>query len=186
MNQEIKQKLRIQYLDKLKNISDVAKKQWDTNIYQQFINSKYFQNYHTIALYFPLPYEVNTITIIKRLLDANKKVALPRINDQGLEFYYINNLNDLIIDNKWNIFQPKITNQIAQIADFDLIIIPLIAFNQKHYRLGHGKGYYDHYLSNPNFKGFKLALAYKIQEIFSDRIFWDNWDIPFDAIIVNS
>lgn len=186
MSKEIKQQLRIKYLKILKNLNSNQKKEWDLNIYQQFVNSKYFANYQNIALYFSLSYEVDTIAIIKKLLETNKKIALPRIQEQNLQFYYIENFSDLEIDKHWNIYQPRVTNQIAEIGNLDLIILPLIAFNSNRYRLGHGKGYYDRYLSSSDLKAVKLVLAYQVQEIPSSIIFSDNWDVTFDDIIVDN
>ncbi|MBE4704050.1 5-formyltetrahydrofolate cyclo-ligase [Spiroplasma platyhelix] len=186
MSSEIKQQLRMQYLKILKNIDSKQKEQWDGSILQQFINSKYFHEANTIALYFSLPYEVETTKIIKILLENKKKVALPRMTEQNLVFYYINSLDELVVDNQWEIHQPKDTNQVVETKDLDLIILPLLGFNKKNYRLGHGRGYYDRFLSTPNFKALKLALAYKIQEIQLDVFFVDNWDVTFDALITNS
>lgn len=186
MANEIKKELRKEYLQILKNISQTEKTQWDENIFQQFTTSEYLQQYQTFALYFSLPYEVDTIRIINFLLKEKKQVALPRMKDSELQFYFINSLDDVVIDNQWKIGQPKDTNSIVKVADLDLIIVPLVAFNQKKYRLGHGKGYYDRFLSNPECKAFKLGLAYQVQEIANDVFFVDNWDIPFDAIITNN
>ncbi|MGL5268485.1 MAG: 5-formyltetrahydrofolate cyclo-ligase [Spiroplasma sp.] len=185
MSKEIKQKLRNKYLKILKDISFEQREQWNESIFQQFSSSSYFQDYHVFALYYSLPYEVDTIKIIEFLLENNKKVALPRMSNQNLEFYYINSLSELVVDNPWNIFQPKNSNKIAKVKDLDLIVLPLVAFNKNYYRLGHGKGYYDRYLSKSNLKTLKLVLAYKIQEIASDVVFLDDWDVPFDVIITN-
>lgn len=185
MSSEIKKQLRLQYLKSLKNVSQEQKKQWDESIFQQFVKSEYFHDYDTIALYFSLPYEVDTIRIIEFLLTNNKKVALPRMADQTLVFYYINSLDDLVVDNQWQIKQPKSSNQVADVKELELIILPLVGFNEKKYRLGHGKGYYDRFLVNANFKALKLVLAYKIQEIPLDIFFADAWDVNFDAVITN-
>lgn len=186
MSSEIKQELRMKYLKLLKGIDPKEKKQWDQNIFQQFINSKYFHAYETFALYFSLSYEVETLKLINFLLENKKKVALPRMENQNLVFYYINGLDDLVLDNQWGIRQPKITNQIVKVRDLELIILPLVGFNKKNYRLGHGQGYYDCFLSDPNFKGLKLVLAYQIQEIPLDVFFVDQWDVPFDALLTNN
>lgn len=185
MNKKIKQKLRNKYLKVLKNIPAEQKAQWNESIFQQFASSTYFKDYHVFALYYSLSYEVDTIRIIQFLLSNKKKVALPRMNNQNLDFYYIDSISELIVDNPWNIFQPRTINKIAKSEDLEIIILPLIAFNQNNHRLGHGKGYYDRYLSQLNFKALKLVLAYKIQEISSDVIFLDDWDISFNAVITN-
>gem|GEM_PF-1085463 len=47
-----------------------------------------------------MSYEVNTIKIITTLLAAKKKVALPRMNGNNLDFFYIDSLSDLVVDNQ--------------------------------------------------------------------------------------
>lgn len=185
MNQSIKKELRAKYLKTLKNINPIKKKQWDENIFQQFIASTYFQQCDVFGLYFSLPYEVDTVKIIKILLENKKKVALPRMKNQNLEFYYISSLNDLIADNQWNILQPKENMKQVVIEDLEVIVLPLVAFNKNYDRLGHGRGYYDRYLSDSNFKALKLIFAYRIQEIPLDIVFADSWDIKFNNIITN-
>lgn len=185
MNKDIKQQLRIKYLQILKNINSNDRKQWDEEIYQQFINSKYFTNNQVFALYYSLPYEVKTIKIITTLLSAKKKVVLPRMNRDKLDFFYLNSLDDLVVDNQWKIYQPKIDNQKVDASKIDIMILPLVAFNKDYYRIGHGKGYYDQFLSSNNFHGLKLVLAYKVQKITEKSDFVTDWDIAFDTLITN-
>lgn len=185
MAKDFKQEIRKEYLQKMKSLASEQKALWDESIFQQFISSKYFFEARTIALYYSLPYEVDTLKLIKFLLANKKKVALPRMVAKNLVFYYIKSLDDLVIDNQWGIHQPRETNQIAKVSDLDLIILPLVGFNQKRYRLGHGQGYYDRFLSDDNLKALKLVLAYQMQEIPLDVFFVDNWDVPFDALITN-
>jgi len=186
MNRNIKQQLRNKYLQILKNISANDKRQWDEEIYQQFINSKYFANNQVFALYYSLSYEVNTIKIITALLVAKKKVALPRMNGNNLDFFYIDSLSDLVVDNQWKIYQPKVNSQKVNITNIDVLILPLVAFNEDYYRIGHGKGYYDRFLSKSNFKGLKLVLAYKVQKVTEKIKFVNDWDIAFNVLITNT
>lgn len=185
MAKNFKQKIRQEYLKKLKGLTSKQKALWDESIFQQFISSKYFFEARTIALYYSLPYEVDTLKLIKFLLENKKKVALPRMVAKNLVFYYIKSLADVVVDNQWNLHQPRETSQIVKVTDLDLIILPLVGFNQKRYRLGHGQGYYDRFLISDNLKATKLVLAYQMQEIPLNVFFVDNWDVPFDALITN-
>lgn len=185
MAKDFKQEIRKEYLKKLKSLASEQKALWDESIFQQFISSKYFFENRTIALYYSLPYEVDTLKLIRFLLANKKKVVLPRMVAKNLVFYYIKSLDDVVVDNQWAIHQPRETNQVAKVSDLDLIILPLVGFNQKYYRLGHGQGYYDRFLSSDNLKATKLVLAYQMQEIPLDMFFVDNWDVPFDTLITN-
>ncbi|MFX5465008.1 5-formyltetrahydrofolate cyclo-ligase, partial [Acinetobacter baumannii] len=55
---------------------------------------------------------------------------------------------DTVYDtNTWGITEPR-GEQILPASAIDLVFAPLLVFDQKGYRLGYGKGYYDRFLSN--------------------------------------
>ena len=67
--------------------------------------------------------------------------------------------------------------------NFDLIIMPGVAFDKKGNRIGYGGGYYDKYLSKNNIKVKKVALAYEVQ--ISKKYETEDHDIKVDFIINN-
>ena len=169
----------------LKNLDPTIKAKWDEIISQKFLNSSYFHNYHVFACYYPLSYEFSTLKIITALLKAQKKVCLPRIKDQQLIFYYVDDINALVCDNSWKILQPKANNyNITNISDIEVFLIPLIAYSNSKQRIGHGKGFYDRFLASTNKNQIKVACAYKSQKI-RNNIKFDEWDQPLDEIINN-
>lgn len=67
---------------------------------------------------------------------------------------------------------------------FDLIVVPLLAFDDDLHRLGYGGGWYDRFLAaQPD--AFKIGLAYDIQRSGS-MIPVELHDIPLDAIVTES
>lgn len=69
--------------------------------------------------------------------------------------------------------------------DIDLIIIPGVAFDVKHNRLGRGKGYYDRFLQQ--MQQMRQTHAYKIGVCFPqqlvDSIPVTAYDIPMDEVV---
>lgn len=137
----------------------------------EYINSK------SIYIYMDINNEVNTKQIILNALDNNKKVAIPKISNNIMNFYYIQNINQ-VKKGYFNILEPT-TNDIA-LDDNSLIILPGIVFSKSKNRIGYGKGFYDKYLSVNN-KNIKIALCYDFQII--DSIPHTKNDIPLDIII---
>lgn len=185
MNNNLKSQLRQEYLTKLKNLDAKTKKQWDQEILQKFIKSNEFKNHQVFALYWSLSHEVDTHQIIKILLENNKKVCLPRMKDQQLTFYYINDVTELKIDNKFNIAQPPVTNESVNLQAIEVFLIPLVAFDQKNNRLGYGGGFYDRFLSQ-KVSNLTIGLAYKIQLIANKNYHSESWDIPLFKILTNN
>ena len=61
----------------------------------------------------------------------------------------------------------------------DVIIVPLLAFDEKRKRLGYGGGYYDRYLKD--FKGLKIGVGFEAQK--NTDLPEEEHDIPLDIII---
>lgn len=74
-------------------------------------------------------------------------IAYPRITSrEDMEAVIIH--EDTVYDtNTWGITEPR-GEQILPASAIDLVFAPLLVFDQKGYRLGYGKGYYDRFLSN--------------------------------------
>ena len=95
-----------------------------------------------------------------------------------MEFYYIHSLNDLK-EGTFHVLEPT-TNQIANIQDIDLMIVPMLAFDNQNYRVGYGKGFYDKYFAK-GYLGYKLGLAFSYQKV--DKIDINEYDLPLDEIL---
>jgi 5-formyltetrahydrofolate cyclo-ligase len=65
----------------------------------------------------------------------------------------------------------------------DLILLPLVAFDEKGNRMGMGGGFYDRSLANiqqQNQRTQLIGLAHEIQK--TDQLVVQSWDIPLHAI----
>ncbi len=78
-----------------------------TNLIINYLNLH--TNYQNIACYWPTKYEINTVSLIKFLLDNNKSCYLPVINNKNstLNFIKYDN-NTQLIKNKFEISEPKL------------------------------------------------------------------------------
>lgn len=63
----------------------------------------------------------------------------------------------------------------------DLVLVPLLAFDLRGYRLGYGKGFYDRYLEHCRKDIIKLGISYFAPEQQLPGI--DQYDIPLTACI---
>lgn len=66
------------------------------------------------------------------------------------------------------------------LGEYDLIIVPGLAFNDANHRLGYGGGYYDNFLTQHPL-AFKLGICYAFQNV--EYIPMEPHDVILDEII---
>ena len=98
-----------------------------------------------IALYYPSNYEINIFKIIKNLKKNKVIFLLPRIQNNNLLEFFEWSDKDVLIVNKFGIPEP-LNSQKSRLPD--IVLVPLLAFDNEKNRLGYGKGFYDKYLNN--------------------------------------
>lgn len=146
-----------------------------------------YKSANVIATYLPCQNEVDSKTLIDAAWAAHKTICLPVITDYQKKkmMFYTHTAKAPLIDNQYQILEPDTKQQTPlDSTDIDLLITPLIAFDQEGNRLGQGGGYYDRFLSqylNAKQKPIIAGIAYDFQEISNIPV--DPWDIPLDFII---
>jgi 5-formyltetrahydrofolate cyclo-ligase len=71
----------------------------------------------------------------------------------------------------------------AEPSSIRLVVVPLIAFDSRGFRLGYGAGYYDRFLSrHPDMK--KIGVAFACQEV--ETVPADENDVPMDIIVTEN
>lgn len=95
--------------------------------------------YKVIAGYVPFGSEFDCLPILDKLKSNNRIAALPKIQkDRSLIFCEWSD-EDQLESNQYGIYEPSA----GQACTPDVILVPLLAFDQKGNRLGYGGGYYD-------------------------------------------
>ena len=118
------------------------------------------ENTKSIGLYWPMLYELDTRPLIKLLLEKKIDLYLPSVSLNKLNFFQWR-LNDTLTYNNLKFYEPK-QNSVQKKPD--LILVPMIAFDKKGYRLGYGKGFYDKFFEK-NKNLFYLGYGYEFQEV---------------------
>ena len=142
-----------------------------------------------IAGYYPSYYEVN---ILKFLEEASKKkfgIVLPLIRSSNTMSFKSWVFNEPLYVSKFGTLEPKNSNR--EISP-DLIMVPLVAFDNQLNRIGYGKGYYDRSLQKINKTKkniISLGIAYSFQKCSTIPV--NKYDFKLDYIftergIINS
>ncbi len=130
-----------------------------------------------VAVYYPLDDEVDTRFLIDNLVANDIQVYLPVV-DNGNMFFALYDGKENLNSGAFGIQEPisGILN-----TDFDIVFVPLRAFNKNNDRLGRGGGYYDRVL--PKLSAKKVGIAYSCQHI--DIIPTCDYDFPLDLVITD-
>ena len=129
--------------------------------------------------YYPSNYEIDDLAILDLLEKKNFKVSLPIIKkDNQMNFCSWSRGYPLIV-NKFGIPEPVS----SKIFYPDILLVPLVAYDNNLNRLGYGGGYYDRYIEKleKTKKIIKIGLAFSFQKISYIRI--DQYDKRLDFII---
>lgn len=166
----------------IKTLSNEYRQQAEAQINQQLIKFLRTQKPQPIAIYLSKDSEVATDFIQQWLLKHQWKIYAPQINGTELKFYPLPKKNsELVWKEYFKIWEPPRKGE--PMTDFDIMIVPVVGYNSKGYRLGHGQGYYDRWLQRYRPR-LTIGLAYADQATDSQLIF-NNFDVPLDLVITN-
>lgn len=141
-----------------------------------------------IALFLSVDGELNTRPLIARLWHLKKAVYLPVLHpfSPGNLLFQRYSPDTPLIPNKLRIPEPLLDiRQLITLDQLDLMLVPLVAFDQHGQRLGMGGGFYDRTLQNWRQHGFlPVGLAHDCQQV--DSLPVAEWDVPLPAVMTPS
>ena len=144
-----KQELRALYKQKRKDLTEIQIKGLQENIYQQIYNLDLstFKNVH-LFLSMPKFKEIDTAPLITYFRNKNKRIVVSKCNfkDHTLSHFYLEE-NTILSLNKIGVLEP-VAAELVEENKLDLIFIPMLISDDKKFRVGYGKGFYDRFLSN--------------------------------------
>lgn len=156
-------------------------------VWLQLIRQPYFDQAVRIGFYMPVRGELDTNPVLKTALKLGKKTYFPVLQpDQVTLSFYRYSTAQKLIPNQFGILEPQAIAE-RRIANekLDLVLVPLVAFDEHCNRLGMGKGYYDRTFAahRQSQKPLLVGLAYEFQKI--TRLPTMDHDIPLDAVITS-
>ena len=140
------------------------------------IKSKYKKKKFKLALYYPSSFEVNVLKLLEINYISNQNLLLPVIEENNSMNFFPWKKNEVLLVNKYGMLEPTKSKQNIP----DVMLVPLLVFDEDKHRLGYGKGFYDRYLKK--FKNIlTIGVAFSFQKYHKLPI--NNMDVKLNYIL---
>ncbi len=143
------------------------------------------RNAHRIGAFVAVDAELDPGPFVAAVREAGRQVFLPVLGPRpGCLSFVRAEAGDPLIPNRYGIPEPRSGPSVA--AQFlDLVLVPLVGFDEVGNRLGMGAGYYDRTfafrrLRRQWFGPLLIGYAYECQRV--DALPEMPWDVPLDGV----
>ena len=135
----------------------------------------------SIGGYYPVNFEVSDLELLKQLEKKNFNVSLPVVKKNFQMDFCEWSFSDPLKINKYGIPEPETHSKVYP----DILLIPIVAFDENLNRLGYGGGYYDRLITKLSKKKkiIKIGLALSVQKI--NEVPVNKYDKRLDYIVTN-
>ncbi|MBE0510522.1 MAG: 5-formyltetrahydrofolate cyclo-ligase [Chromatiales bacterium] len=187
--QQARQALRRQMRQQRRALSPAQRQQAARQLLRHFASHPAFLHSQHIAFYLPNDGELDLRPLIEQAWSMGKHCYLPVLSP-----LYHNRLwfapyrpDSAMIKNRFGILEPSCSwRRMRPVWALDLVLTPLVAFDQAGNRLGMGGGYYDRslaYLARRQVwkKPRLIGAAYTFQSVAT--LPSASWDVPLHGIV---
>jgi 5-formyltetrahydrofolate cyclo-ligase len=154
----------------------------NAGIIRNLFSLQEFQVAETVLFFYSIWSEPDTHEMIRRALELGKTVALPRTYPKGVMTARIINGFDELTPSGFGIPEPAESATVVGPDELDFIVVPAVAFDREGYRLGHGAGYYDRYLSYT--RAFTCGVAR--EKMLVPRVPREKHDIRVNCVVTEN
>jgi 5-formyltetrahydrofolate cyclo-ligase len=158
-----KKELRQSYRQRRKQLSSQEVNEWSRKIAQQlahWLDGKAdLEHFH---LFFPIAKfnEVNTFYIKDLLEEKGKVLYTSQVNREGSQLDTLKlPLDAAFFLDEWGIPVPQESLRVSP-TKVQVVLVPLLAYDEKGNRLGFGKGHYDTFLGSLSQSVIKIGLSF--------------------------
>jgi 5-formyltetrahydrofolate cyclo-ligase len=146
---------------------------------EHFFSGVALRHGEVVAAYWPIRDELDCKLVLTRLMDEGRPVCLPVVlgDDRPLELRLWEQGTALYPSGFGTLAPDENARQVAP----DIVLMPLLGFDQQGTRLGYGGGYYDRTLAAMQHQPRLIGFAFSAQEL--NHIPRETHDIPLDAVI---
>ena len=146
----------------------------------------FFLRAERIAFYLASDGELDPLPLLRSAVAMGKQCLLPVLHPLGHRRLWFARWKpgEPLRPNRYGIPEPADRRYTLSGCDLDLVIVPLVAFDQQGNRLGMGGGYYDRTFApcrNRSRRPLLIGWAHALQEV--PELPARPWDIPLDGLV---
>lgn len=155
-----KKELRKKYTKLRDGLTPQQISEWSLDISDLLMNTFDFTNKLT-HVFLPIfdKKEINTWLTVDRLMSIGK-VVVSRSNFEDLTMEHVLLENDIPIETSSYGIPEPVGGELISPDKLDYIIVPLLAFDKRGYRVGYGKGFYDSFFTNIKSDAVKIGVSF--------------------------
>ncbi|MGR1219692.1 5-formyltetrahydrofolate cyclo-ligase [Metapseudomonas otitidis] len=174
-----------------RQLSPLQQKKAARALYRQLAQHPLFRRARHLALYLPNDGEIDPRPLLREAQRRGKATYLPVLNAWPRTRMAFQRLmpGERLVRNRFRIEEPR-TNRARQrpVWTLDLVLMPLVGFDEEGGRLGMGGGFYDRSLAyrsrrKQGQKPTLLGLAHECQKV--DRLPLASWDVRLQGTVTD-
>lgn len=160
-------------------------------LYRQLAQHPLFRRAKHISLYLPTDGEIDPRLLLRAAQRRGKATYLPVLSAWPRTKMVFQRVRpgDKLLPNRFRILEPRVNaRRQRKVWALDLVLLPLVGFDDVGGRLGMGGGFYDRslaYLSRRQSwrKPTLLGLAHECQKV--ERLAQASWDVPLAGTVTD-
>ncbi len=178
--------LRRQFRKARRTLSTREQHGHSMSICRHFMSSPLVWRASRIAGYLAIDGEPDLDPLLERLRPMGKQLALPVIGRDGGMDFFAYDADEALTTNVYGIAEPAPGARHLSTLCLDVVLVPLVAFDDDGNRLGMGGGFYDrHFRPMPNRRRpLLVGVAHEIQR--ASQLPAACWDVPLDAVLTDA
>lgn len=146
----------------------------------------YLYRFSVVAGYQPMGSEIDPAPLLERFASAGARIVLPRTAPKGSGLplsFHLWSPGQPLIKSEFGVAEP---GPEAEPLTPDLVIVPLLAFDDLGHRMGYGQGHYDRTLEALRAQGpvVSIGLAFDAQKVA--MVPREDHDQPLDGILTQT
>lgn len=172
----MKKTLRKKFISERNNLTNDYRNSSTNTIFTILEEQDFFKSSEKIFIYVGFGSEITTETFIKKWINK-KQIFVPKIKNGKMNLIRLKSWDELA-PGHFGVLEP--TSSDYYDGEIDLVITPSIAFDKNGYRLGYGKGYYDRYFTENE---YRISVGLSYHKLLQDNVPKEEHDIKVDVII---